>query len=145
MRDSKNFDELKAKSAPRSSKGRELPHPLVPKEAVEDDYDANASISVVRGQHLRSFSGCLTEAVAENSSQNQKLTHSELDFKFRATHAETTKSPREFWPEYAFQPERRYHANSNSREIENLLERCDVSEDRLGIAFAANRGIVREK
>jgi hypothetical protein len=93
LRNSKNFNELKARSAPRSSKRLKLPHSVAQKEVPEDNYKVNASTSVADGRSLHPSYDYLTGAAAKDSTQSQKLARSELDLKFRATNCQMDSGP----------------------------------------------------
>jgi hypothetical protein len=142
LRDSKTFDELKARSAPRSSK--ELKLPVAQKEVAEDYYNVYAPSSVTNGRRLHPSYDYLTGAVAGDSYQNPKLAHCELDEKFRATHADTTQLSNGFWPNYAFQSVSQADCNvadsghrSNSREHADPVRRRDTTGERNMVDFTA--------
>ena len=106
LRDSKSFDELKARSASRSLKGSKihppsLPSPMAQKEGAEDDSYVDDLSSLPISQRILSTYDYITQSVAGNPFETQKLVRCEVARRRHVTRAEPTNFPDGFWPEDA--------------------------------------------
>jgi hypothetical protein len=131
VRDSKNFDELKARSATMSPKGLNFPPPSLPNsialnEVPRNGYIVDDSSSIMNGRHLLPSCEDPAQSADKDYVAKQKLSHCEILREGHATRADPTKLSIGFWPEHPSQsmprpdvgmPDRR--CPSGSREQAN--------------------------
>jgi hypothetical protein len=113
LRDSKNFDELKAKSASGSSKGLSFPPPPLPRPMAQKEIVKNGDESC--RQHIPSSSDDRARSVDKDSFAQQKSSSCGNFRKGHNTRADPTKSSTEFWSKYNSQSMSQTHVEMHDR------------------------------